>query len=179
MRIDSKDFDWQSDRGSPKKLMRFFNWARVWSLPNANSLYNDLFESTYQGPGSTNELVAGGVQGITYWGGASGDNTLDTMSWHTIEYYLNAATGVVKVWHDHVLVRDDKGLAVGNDRWSPFYLTSNWSDAHDAVNHLYFDEIEVFSDTGTGASGLMSDATVSVGGSQSKTPSAPQNLGVK
>ena len=72
------------------------------------------------------------------------------------------------------------------DRFTDFYITSNWADAHDAANHIYFDEIEIYSDTGTGATGLMSDATISSGsggqtssGSGGQTaPNAPQNAQV-
>lgn len=60
-----------------------------------------------------------------------------------------------------------------------FYITSNWSDVHDAVNYLYFDEVEIFSDTGTGGSGSMSAGTMTQGGGDTTPPAAPTGLGVQ
>lgn len=116
-----------------------------------------------------NGLMEGGVfwgtQVTTYYGGAIGDNTASPSSWHKIERYFNQATGQVKTWHDGVLVRNVT-VTPGSCRWYPFYLTSNWGDAErhlisTTLNYVYFDEFEVFSDTGSGASGLMSNATIS------------------
>jgi hypothetical protein len=47
-------------------------------------------------------------------------------------------------------------------------LPSNWSSnpgwEHDAVNNVYFDDVEIYSDMGTGATGSMADASITVGG---------------
>jgi len=96
----------------------------------------------------------------TYWGGANGDNTSMPFSWHRVEQYYNASTGWFRVWHDGVLVRDDV-VGATSASWLPFYLMSNWADPHGPVNQVYFDEVEVYSDLASGATGWMYDATVS------------------
>ncbi len=83
----------------------------------------------------------------------------------------------MKVWHDGVLVRNDVAPFNGA-KWSPFWLTSNWEDSHDAVNYVYFDDVEVYSDVGTGATGLMSDATITAFGTSTARLPAPTNLRV-
>lgn len=139
--------------GSPTKIMRFFNWT------GDTSTYLDLFGSLISGNGLKNEGTAGGQGLASYWGGK--DNASNPASWHKVEYYINQASGLIKVWHDGVLVRSDSNLRFNGAKWTPFNLTSNWADAHDATNYLYFDEVEIFSDTGTGSSGSLSDATAS------------------
>ena len=155
------DKNLEKTTNSPTKLLRFYSGS-----PPAN----DLFDTITGGPsGFINAVpsltVGGGL--ATYWGGASGDNTASSTGWHKVETYFNQSTGTIRVWHDGVKVRDDT-VSFGGQKWSHFYLTSNWADAHDGTNYIYFDEFEVFSDTGSGATGSMSDASVS--GSGSSTP---------
>ena len=166
-----RDSNLQITSSSPKKIMRIFNWTG-----NQNT-YNDLYESFYSGSGGlVNTGIAGGSQLATYWGSKSGDSTASSSGWHEIEYYISTS-GVVKVWHDGVLVQTFTGQKTGNSKWLPFTITSNWSDSHDATNYIYFDEFEVFTDTGVGATGSMSDGTVSASGSPVPI-SAPTNLRV-
>lgn len=141
------------------KLLRIFFFA--------GGIYHDLFDSTGSGGGAglKNEGALSPTAGgnlITYFGNAFGDNThADKDAWHKIEYYIKQSTGTIKVWHDEILVRDDTGLDFENVKWSPFYITSNpQSPPFDATNYIYFDDFEVYSDRGTGATGLMSDATI-------------------
>lgn len=155
---------------SPKKLLRIFNWNGV------QSTYNDIYEVIYTANGLRNEGLAAGSQFATYWGGLAGDNTGSTSNWHKVEYYINTS-GTIKVWHDGILVRNNTSLTTGNAKWLPINITSNWSDVHDATNYLYFDEFEVFTDTGSGASGTMSNATVSASGPP-PVISPPPNLRV-
>lgn len=142
--------------GSPTKIMRFFNWT------GSQSTYLDMY-GVLLGSSIKNEGVAGGAQLATYWGGK--DNAANPASWHKVEYYVNQSTGTIKVWHDGILVRNDSGLKFNGVKWTPLYLTSNWSDSHDATNYLYFDEVEIFSDAGTGAGGSLADASASASGS--------------
>jgi hypothetical protein len=160
-RIDN-NLDRASDHASPKKLLRIFNWT------NLQSTYNDMYDGVLPN-GLANTGIAGGTQFSTYWGGAAGDNTGKSTGWHKVEYYINTS-GTIKVWHDGVLVQNKTGLPTNNAKWYPFNLISNWSDTHDATNYIYFDEFEVFSDTGSGASGLMSDATIQGGGVVNTAP---------
>jgi hypothetical protein len=67
-------------------------------------------------------------------------------------------------------------------QWGPLYLMSNWSNnpgwEHGASNHVYWDDIEVYTDAGSGGSGNMSDATISAGSGDAQ-PAAPKNLTVQ
>ncbi|TXG78444.1 MAG: hypothetical protein E6R14_12670 [Thermomicrobiales bacterium] len=166
MRVDSNH---EKTTGSAKKIFRFYN------LGGGNEMYSDL-----PGDSLKNMLIVDGKQFGSYWGGASGDNTGSTSGWHKVEWYFNASTGQVRVWHDGALIRDIV-QSFGGQRWDPFYLTSNWADGHDSTNYIYFDEFEVYSDQGSGASGSMSSATASAGSSTTattSTPPAPGNLSI-
>ncbi|HVY07561.1 MAG TPA: hypothetical protein VHB46_16415 [Burkholderiales bacterium] len=160
--------------GSPKKLMRVFNWTGDFNT------YNDIFESTETSNGLVNTGTAGGTQFSTYWGGAGGDNTARTTAWHKIEYYFNT-TGTIRVWHDGVMVQNQSGLPTNNAKWVPFFITSNWADSHDGTNYVYFDEFEVFSDSVSGnITGTMFDGTIAVSTTTPPPPpiSPPPNLRV-
>ena len=146
------DLDLDRSCGSPTKVLRFFV---------QEPSYCDLYGTIWCADGLRNEGVAAGEQMITYWGGRDSAGSSD--EWHTVEYYVDHATGAVRVWHDAVLVRDDTfAPGFGGSRWHPLYLASNWADEHDAANHVYFDEIEVFTDSSAGApsTGDLADASV-------------------
>jgi chitodextrinase len=136
------------------KLLRIFH--------DQGGVKHDLFGATGPGGSGINNaaaLTSGNLP--TYWGSAPGDSTRDDRTtWHKIEYYVRQSTGTIKVWHDGILVRHDTGYNFEGVKWSPFYITSNAADPFDATNYIYFDEFEVYSDRGTGASGTMSDATI-------------------
>lgn len=107
-----------------------------------------------------------------YWGDGAGDTSMTSGGWHTIEYYWGG--GKFKYWVDKVLRHS---ASAGSPPASLLYLQSNWEDSHDTVNYTYFDEIEFFTNTGTGATGLMSDGTIAQGGSQTaSSPPAPSGL---
>lgn len=152
---------------SPNKHLRLFFYDQV--------VYHDLFEDCASTSGGLSNKGSASLaaQMTTYFGGAAGDNSCSSSSWHKVEYWIKQSTGSVKVWHDGILVRNDSGFDFLGQKWPDVYLMSNWSDSHDATNYMYFDEFEFYSDNGTGAAGLMSDATIRVG------PSAPQNLRIQ
>ena len=152
--------------GSPLKMLRIYYWD------GNQATYRDMFEDSVSSNSLSNRGNAGSTALPTYWGGAPGDNTGSSSGWHKVEYYFNHATGHIKVWHDGILIRNNT-VSFNSQKWLPFYLTSNWSDAHDATNYVYFDEVEIYSDTATGASGSMSDATISVSASVSGNQTAP------
>jgi hypothetical protein len=160
VRID-KDVD--KTAGSAAKILRIF-------VPTA--AVNDMNDAVRLSSGLTNEGQAGGNQMTTYWGGAGGDTTASSATWHRIEYYFNKTSGTVKVWHDGILVRNESGLAFNGTWWMPLYLVSNFADPHDAVNHVYFDDVEVFTEVGSGAVGLMSDGSIRAG----QQPEPPEGL---
>lgn len=153
--------------GSPRKILRFFTWS--------DPVYRDLFGGLGSGSTGIQNAAAwsdvglgGNVNVANYWGDNSSDHTITTTSWHTIEYYFNHSQSRAKVWHDGVVVRNSTqngdGDGFGASKWKDFYITSNWEDAHSAGNYVYFDSFEVYSDNGTGGTGLMSDASITQGG---------------
>jgi hypothetical protein len=127
---------------------------------------------------------AGTQIGSTFWGNGS---DAANGAWHKVEVYfkVDASAGIIRMWEDGVKVWEETNADTTLTTWTPFYIGSNWSGAsgccdHDANNHMYWDDFEVYSDTGTGANGLMSAATISSGsgstGSAPQTaPNAPQN----
>ncbi len=154
LRLD-KNFDRPGSGSVPAKILRIFT---------TSPSYNDMIEVVYDDGSLSSQCVAGGTSCSTYWG-QSNDNTANSSGWHTVEWYFNMSTGTMKVWHDRILVRNDNGLKLNNAKWYPFYVGSNFSWTHDATSYAYFDDIEIYSDTGSGATGLLSDASISSNGS--------------
>jgi hypothetical protein len=127
------------------------------------------------------ERVNGRAGPLSYGEGtAAGDG-----AWHKIEVYTkhNApgqSDGVLRMWLDGNVVLEQQGLITSSSegRWYPFYLMSNWSNnpgwEHDANNHVYWDDVEIYSDTGTGASGSLANASITV--SSGTAPAPPQAL---
>jgi len=135
------------------------------------------------GPAQVVWEALSGVQGPTLWaGGPLGDQ-----HWHKVEIYMKASpilSGTAKVWIDGRLVQalTNAVTTAAGHTWGPLYLMSNWSSnpgwEHGANNHVYWDDVEIFTDTGTGASGSMSDATIT-GGSGGNVPAPPQSVTVQ
>jgi hypothetical protein len=148
------DQNFAKTAGSAAKIMRVYYWD--------GTTYHDLFGIIRTGTGLNNTTIVDGTGPATYWGDASGDEVTNTSGWHKVEYYVNTGSGLLKVWHDGVLVRNLTGLDFGSVEYQPFYLTSNFSDSHDSTNHIYFDNVEVYSDAATGGTGSMSNATAGV-----------------
>lgn len=130
------------------------------------------------------EMIAN-RQGPTSWGDGApfGDG-----KWHRIEVYVKHNTdgqsdGVLRVWQDGVIKQQASNLVTAQSgmKWYPLYLMSNWSNnpgwEHDANNHVYWDDIEVYSDSGTGGSGQLSDASIKA--SDGPTPNPPTGLSVQ
>lgn len=138
------------DDGSGAKMFRLFK-----GLTSTNSTVRTA-------AGLSVGVNLNGVQFPTYWGGAVGDNTNNSASWHTWEMYANYVSGVFRVWHDNVLVVDVVGDLTGAGKPDAFYLLSNFGGAHDSTNYVYVDNVEVFSDTGTGGTGSMADGTATI-----------------
>jgi hypothetical protein len=128
------------------------------------------------------ESVAGSSGPITYNGGVIGDN-----NWHKVEIYVKHNTpgqtdGILRMWTDGVRVLNGVNIRSVSDggNWKPMNLMSNWSNnpgwEHDANNHAYWDDIEIFSDanTGTAMTGRMDDATAQSGGGGGNPPQAPR-----
>jgi hypothetical protein len=119
-----------------------------------------------------------GQIGSTYWG-----KDPSVTSWSKYEIYVRQGTsdGVLRIWRDDNEVKSITGAntSQSSGSWAPFIISSNWSGAtgccdHDANNHVYWDEFEIYSDSGTGASGSFSDGSIgeAAGGVRPQPPLA-------
>lgn len=160
-----------SSIGSERKFGRIFTTSPV---------YNDLFLEVAPSEFITVVLVNGSYPGVQH------SIALSITAWNKVEFYINRSTGTVKLWVNNALKENYTGLNTAAGRWVDFYPASNWGDVensgwrHGSNNHFYFDDLEIYSDVGTGATGSMSDATITAGGSAGITPPmAPVNLRVQ
>ena len=93
-------------------------------------------------------------------------------AWRKWEIYIkdHATQGVVRFWVNGVMQREAVNVNTSSASWSWgwFATLSNWSSnpgwEHDANNHIYIDDWEVFTNLGTGMTGNLSDATAQDGG---------------
>ena len=142
---------------------------------------------TFTRSGTTNVkqewYVAGGLE-LNCW---ASNFSFQDRNWHKVEIYIKHDTdgtdGILSVWKDDILA--DTGCYPhtgdtfnGSEYWYPWHFPSNWTHAgsHDANNHLYMDEVEIFSDQGTGATGSMADGTIQAAGGGSQTIGAVRNF---
>jgi hypothetical protein len=125
--------------------------------------------------------VVDGKQAPSFWGQGA---PLGDHNWHKVELYIKAsptADGIARLWTDGVLRQELTNIATisAGQTWGPLYLMSNWSNnvgwEHGANNHVYWDDVEIYTDTGSGASGQMSDASISAG----LAPTPPSNVLVR
>jgi hypothetical protein len=150
------DFDTPPNGGGPK----IFKWG------NGNP--KELYLVPRMGDNvALSEFSNASIPMVSFWGNTQsrvGGNT-----WHKIEQYMetgNAAT--IKLWVDGVLVNQWTALNTNvGGTWFPLWWASNWTGAtgccdHDASNHLYVDDFEVFSDatSGEATTGNMADASI-------------------
>ena len=169
-------FDSDKDSNSGAKIFRFGS-----------------FNNACGGDMSTMVILGGSA--VWSYDGASGQGTTHYMTdvsanhqWHKVELYIyeHATTGIAKVWIDDVLEANDTNVNTtqcqGHNA-SKFVFLSNWSLNpgwdHDANNHTYWDEIEIFSDTGTGGTGSLSAGTMTQGSTDTTPPAVPTGLAVE
>ncbi len=141
------------DHVGGSKLMRI-----GWNTPS-EMIISCQFE---QGDGAT--LFASVNNQSSFWGNAQsicGDH-----QWHRIRVYTSPTT--IRLWLDNTLLREWTGtFNFGSGQHGVFFM-SNWSSnpgwEHDANNNVMWDDIEVFSDTGTGGTGSMREGTMTQGG---------------
>jgi len=102
--------------------------------------------------------------------------SLSRSAWTKLEMYFNRATNLHRIWINDALIRDVATYDVSGVTDAPLYLGSNWSGVagtrvHDAVNHVYWDEMEVYTDSasGTPATGNMENGDVLIGGTSAPT----------
>jgi hypothetical protein len=88
--------------------------------------------------------------------------------WTKYEVYIkhdtNNSDGIFRVWINDELVPKYDQLLVDSfddeEKWYPIHLPSNWVHRGENPNYVYFDDVEVFSDQGTGAVGEMENGTI-------------------
>lgn len=127
------------------------------------------------------EYVDGAAQNYN----AYGSIPLGDGSWHKVEIYVKqdpSGGAIFRLWLDGKLQHERTGFTSNpSNPWRSLILNSNWSNnpgwQHDANNHVYWDDIEIFSDKGTGASGSMANATISAGNAAPLPP--PTNLRIQ
>jgi hypothetical protein len=109
----------------------------------------------------------------TYWGGAQ-----CRPGWKKWEIYIHQAAsgGIIRVWIDDVQIYDTSGNTIQTGGWNKWNMLSNWSNnpgwEHDANNHVYWDDVEIFSDatSGTATTGSMSAGTIAAVTGPDTTP---------
>ncbi len=171
--------------GTGPKIARFGNSATFLDLQVDNNPIDGAITGAFSGYNTSSEVWLG-----TYWGDIShaGDR-----AWHKIEVYIyeHASNGIIRLWEDDVLQKEVTGYTLTQSgfysytpSWTTFLMGSNWSAsegccAHDAVNYLYWDDFEIYTDTGTGGAGSLSAGTMTQGGSDTIPPAAPTGLSVQ
>lgn len=158
LRVDT-DKDCTGCDGGPKIL-------RIGNTINTPCSFAGMHDG---GGGLTGDFCndSGGYVLPTLWGGnAANDN-----AWHEIAIYIHVASGsngIVRYFLDHNELLTATGDTLNDWGFTKFYLASNWSGGtgcclHDANNHIYWDEFEIYTDTASGGTGLMSDDTITQG----------------
>jgi hypothetical protein len=170
------DQDVQSNQGSMAHLIRFYS--------GGGGATDILTSMIGDGAGSA-QIIADALWNNVRPSGSpkyySFSPGLGDRKWHKYELYLNNVTHVYKMWQDDVL-KISLSDATINAHLPAFIPLHNWGSPKPTDNntHVYFDEVEVFSDLGTGGSGSMANGDITQGGSTSTTaPPAPTNLRVQ
>lgn len=137
------------DRVAGSKLMRF-------SFGAADVIIACQFE---QQPDATLFMSVGGQP--SFWGGTAASRCRE--GWQRLRVYMSRT--LIRLWLGDVLLREWAGAFNVNGMVA---FVSNWSDnagwSHDAANHVYWQGVQVFSDTGTGGVGSMREGTMTQGG---------------
>jgi hypothetical protein len=149
------------DRKDGQKLLRLYSATSESFFMSARMNVTDGPMFAYW------ESIGGGGGARTY-----GDGTkLGDGKWHEVEIYIRHNSpgqldGATKIWLDGAMLLQAEGITsvVPSGKWYPLYVMSNWSNnpgwEHDADNHAYWDDFEIYSDAGVGATGSMADGTI-------------------
>ena len=172
-------YDADVTRTSGNKVLRLYPNDRL------NSLFINAQLDQPTGPIFVSWEHVDGKDGAVSWGKGT---RLGDLQWHKIEIYVKHNTpgltdGVQRVWLDGQVVQEAVNIVSisPGHQWGPLYLMSNWSNnpgwEHGANNHVYWDDIEVYTDQGVGGAGTLSQATMSGGsaGSPGSSGSASPN----
>lgn len=165
------------DRKQGSKLFRMSPISTV-----ADDFFLNAQMENAGGPLLSYWATINGSAGPIFWGDSS---PLGDGQWHKIEIYVKhntpgVADGTQRIWLDGSLKQQGTNMVTisPGDHWYPIHLMSNWSNnpgwEHDANNHVYWDEFEIYSDNGSGGVGNMFDASISTGGPT--TAGTPANV---
>jgi hypothetical protein len=170
------DQDVQTDQGSMSHLIRFYGEGSGGATQVVTSLLGGGGTVLFQTDAIWNSVWPSGSPIRMPFLPGLGDR-----KWHKYEQYINNTTHVYKIWQDDVLMGSLSTSNI-NVHFPAFLPLHNWGSPKPTDNntHVYFDEVEVFSDLGTGGSGSMANGDITQGGSTSTTaPPAPTNLRVQ
>lgn len=121
-----------------------------------------FFECQFEG--GRNATLKAQAGDSAFWGGSA----LCNRGWHKLEVAI--VPNSIRVWLDDREMRTWSGVSSGN----VVNIMSNWSSnpgwEHDANNHMYFDDIEVYSDAAGHDAASMWAGTIGEGGSQPPPP---------
>lgn len=158
------------DNTGPKLLRFYSSYAAYLHTADVNSSGSSASIAwIHEAPGSI----------VTNWGLGSISKT----GWTQVELYFNRSTNLHKIWINNTLTHNTTSNNVSNLLSSQLFLGSNWSGEegtriHDATNHVYWDDVEIFSSNGSDATGSMVDGTIAYSGggtTYTVTPSAGAN----
>lgn len=170
------DQDVQTDQGSMGHLIRFYGEGSGGATQVVTSLLGGAGKVVFQTDAVWNSVwPAGSPISMPLLPG------LGDRRWHKYEQYINNTTHTYKIWQDDVLMGSLSNPNI-NVHFPAFLPLHNWGSPKPTDNntHVYFDEVEVFSDLGTGGSGSMANGDITQGGSSNIAPPAsPVNLQVR
>ncbi|QQS15465.1 MAG: fibronectin type III domain-containing protein [Candidatus Moraniibacteriota bacterium] len=149
-------------------------WIRITGNYPTNSFIADGQMEQTGGPIYTNiECLDGTCNNWNNYGSGLIGNT----QWHKLEFYSKGGgSSIFRIWVDDYLEWEKTGFS-SSQKWNELNIISNWSDngpewAHDANNHTYWDDFEIYSDStsGTPASGTMANGDVALNTTPDTTP---------
>jgi hypothetical protein len=155
------DVDNPPDGTGPK----FFKWGAGTLKEIYHSLLMDgvrLFEAPNSPDGGLTKRMS------SFWGSENG-SLYPRETWVKIEHYMSG--DLIRLWVDDVLCKEWKIDTNVGGTWFPLILGSNWSGGgmvngrvHDQNNHIFVDEIEIYTDaeSGTPTFGSMREGTITV-----------------
>jgi hypothetical protein len=173
VKIDA-DMDVPGDETGPK----IFKWGTF--TPNEIYIYPRMTDGEIVEAPNNNTGLAGGDPAImSTFSGSSNSTVFPRGTWHKIEHYMKTGNpGTITLWVDDKLC---KTWTINTDvggRWYPLHLASNWSGGakpggrdHDANNHMYFDDFELFTDS---TQGTPTTGSMAAGNIEAVTATAPE-----
>ncbi len=157
-------------------------WIRITGNYPTNSFIADGQMEQAGGPIYTNIECLDGTCNNWY---NYGSGLIGNTQWHKLEFYSKGGSGsIFRIWVDDNLEWEKTGFS-SSQKWNELNIMSNWSDngpewAHDANNHIYWDNFEIYSDSTSGTpatSGTLANGDIAVSGTpDTQPPTSPTSL---